>query len=146
MKIQDNEIGIGTARINDETSFDINGVYIAPRAFNIHLKGSEAITIYTFNSLMFPIEQKRKGTDVYEFKGPCIGLYYDVADIREGPYINHFIDKLLLSIKYQGKSATFHLKGQADMSKSSFDDFWYKGLTNGIWTFEVRFIHYFNES
>jgi hypothetical protein len=102
----------GTASINSKAAIDIPGVRLDHRSLEIHLHERERIRLYTFNSLMLPIEAMRKGTESYMFSGPMLGLYHDTADIREGPYINHYINQLEISISYPSHDeARFIIKG-----------------------------------
>ena len=102
------------------------------------------IHLYACHSFMFPIEAKREGTECYQFSGPKLGLYSDTADIREGPYINHYIEQLEISISYPSHAkALFVIRGLSDLSKSSFDPYWYKGPKSGKWSFEAQFAHKF---
>ena len=102
------------------------------------------IHLYAFHSFMFPIETKREGTECYQFSGPNLGLYYDIADIREGPYIKHYIEQLEISISYPSRvEALFVIKGRCDLSKSYFDSYWYKGPKSGKWSFKAQFAHKF---
>lgn len=137
----------GRAVINGAPLKEIAGVTLDARTLEIHLRGREYIRIYAFNSLMLPIESKRIGLDEYEMLGPKLGMYRDTADIREGPYINHYIDQLSISIAYYSDDeAWFNIKGKADLSKSSFDSYWHRGATSGEWRFEVAFVHKFKAS
>lgn len=89
-----------TAFINGKAVTGVPGVRLDSRSLEIHLHDRARIHLYTFNWLMLPIESKRKGTEQYKFAGPILGLYHDTADIREGPYVNHYIDQLEIYISY----------------------------------------------
>jgi len=137
----------GTVSINGSAAITIPGVRLDYRSLEIHLFKKERIRLYTFNSLMLPIEAKRDGTEYYKFFGPKLGLYHDTIDIREGPYINHNIEQLEISIQYYSHDAAhFIIKGCCDLTKSYFDPYWYKGVTSGSWTFEVSFTHRFQKA
>jgi hypothetical protein len=133
-----------TAFINGKAVNDIPGVMLTPRSLAIHLHGRERIILYPFNSRMFPIEAKRKGIDQYKFIGPMLGFYHDTADIREGPYVNHYVEQLDISIAYPCNfEASLNIRGRCDLAKSSVDPYWYKGAVSGDWTFEVSFNYWF---
>ncbi len=132
----------GSAIVNGKSVTAMRGVRLDYRSLEIYLLGRKCIDLYTFNSLMLASQPKQIRVDEYVFKGPKLGLYHDTADMRNGPYVNHFIDHLEISIKCcPGGEFTFSIKGKADLSKSSFDPNCYKGGTSGDWTFEVTFVH-----
>ncbi|MGH1440050.1 MAG: hypothetical protein ACRBBR_08080 [Cellvibrionaceae bacterium] len=135
----------GIIKVCENDSIDIDSGNIDHQSFKLNIKKREAIKFYIFNSLMFPIESKRVGIEEYKFEGPRVGMYYDTVDPREGTYINHFINKLSIRIKYDSLSASFSIKGEANLSDSSFDEYWYKGETSGLWYFEAKFIHTFKQ-
>jgi hypothetical protein len=135
----------GNAFVNGNPINGICGVRLDHRGLEIYLRGQECIRLYTFNSLMLPINAKRSRTDKYIYCGPNLGLYHDTVDMREGPYINHHINHLEITITYNtSEEALFNIKGNADLSKSYFDPNGYKGVTSGEWVFEVLFIHRFS--
>jgi hypothetical protein len=141
------ELEPGEAFVNGSPVNGMRGVRLDTRTFEIHLHGRECIRLYTFNSSMLPIQSKRIGVDKYIFNGPQLGLYHDTADIREDPYINHFISQLEIFITYcSSDEAFFRIKGTADLSRSSLDPYWYKGATSGDWAFEVSFTHRFAQA
>jgi hypothetical protein len=137
----------GTASINGTAATDILGVKIDYRSLEIQLKGRECIDIMCFNSMMLAVEAKREGSERYAFTGPKLGLYHDTADIREGPYVNHYINRLEIFISYPSRlEASFVIKGSCDLSKSYVDPYWHKGASTGDWTFEVSFTHRFRQT
>lgn len=134
-----------TAVINGKIIDNLNEIKINHNSFEINLHGRETISLYTFNSLMLPSSAKREGVELYKFSGPRLGLYHDTADVREGPYVNHFIESLEIEISYPSSNeAQFRVKGHCHLANSSFDTYWYKGGTSGIWEFEVCFTHRFD--
>jgi hypothetical protein len=147
MEPQTPNLELGIASINGQATISIPGVMLDYRSLEIHLPGRERICIYVFNSLMLPIETKREGAEYYKFSGPKLGLYHDTADVREGPYINHYIEQLEVHISYPSRDeALFNIKGSCDLAKSYFNSYWYKGATSGNWTFEVSFTHWFSKA
>jgi len=136
----------GSASINGTPIGVIRGIKLDSRSLEVLLGGRAAITLYTFNSMMFPIEPKRIGTERYLFEGPKLGFYHDTADIREGPFVNHFINRLEIEVTYLSTTeAAVKIKGSANLAASSFDPFWYKGSTSGDWAFEASFSHVFGK-
>ncbi len=141
---KDGTHAVGSAIINNETIENISGVRLNAESLYISLiRNTSSIDIYTFKSFMLPIESKRKGIERYVFSGPRLGVYCEVADPREGSFVNHFIEEMDINIEYLDKSALFSIKGMADISKSSFDSYWYKGETSGPWKFQISFSHKF---
>lgn len=133
----------GTA-VLDGCFLDSIGVKLDHKTLEIKLSGRAAIHLYTFSSLMLPIEAKRIGAEKYAFVGPRLGLYHDTADVREGPFVNHFINELEIEIAYLSKvDASFRLVGKADLSASTVDQYWYKGARTGTWSFEANFSYKF---
>ncbi|UXY15759.1 hypothetical protein N8I74_01720 [Chitiniphilus purpureus] len=136
----------GIASINSGPPTAIPGVRIDGQSLEITLLGHERISLYVFNYLMFPIAKKREGIEKYSFSGPYLGLYHDTADPREGPYVNHHIEKLEITIFYPTcDKAKFIIKGCCDITKSSFDPYWYRGPVSGFWLFEICFTHSFQK-
>lgn len=135
----------GSARINGDASFEIIGGNITYQKFDLKLRDREAVTIYCFNSLMFPYGAKRAGKESYLFKGPKLGFYYDTQDLREGPCVNHYFEFLEIFIEYIEGGANIAVKGEADLSRSNVDTYWYKGATQGKWKFEAEFTHTFSD-
>lgn len=123
--------------------FKINGIDIGkaesitenPGAIDIQLRGREHIIIYAFSRAMFAIPSKRHGVEHFIFSGPRLGFYHDTADVREGPFVNHFFQKLSVDVSYQGNQVIVEYTGEADLSCSSIDEYWYKGKREGIWFF-----------
>lgn len=101
----------------------------------------EGISINTFNKLMIRNVTSASNLleDNYSFSGPLLGLYHKTEDVREGPYLNHHIEKMKIQIKYDIAGSHVTLWGEADLSKSSFDDYYYKGPRTGAWCFELEF-------
>lgn len=146
MHLQAPTLSPANVSINGAPISGVLGVHLDSKSFEVALSGRAAIRLYTFNSLMFPIESERIGTERYLFEGPKLGLYHDTADIREGPFINHYISRLESEITYPSpREASFKIKGSANLAASSFDPYWYKGGTLGQWTFEVFFTHVFRQ-
>lgn len=136
----------GRAFINGTLISEVRGINLDSRSLEIFLSGRAAIRLYTLNSLMLPIESKRIGTERYLFEGPQLGLYHDTADIREGPFVNHYISRLDIEVTYLSTSeASVKVKGSANLAASSFDPYWYKGSTSGYWEFEASFTHVFRK-
>ena len=134
----------GTAVVDGNKLDPIRGARLDHRTLELSLIDNSALRIYTFNSLMLPIEAKRTGVETYEFFGPKLGIYHDTADLREGPFVNHFIRKLKIEISYLSKAeATIILIGEADLSESNVDPYWYKGSKSGAWNFEATFLYRF---
>ena len=144
MNQQTPSLAPAVASINGTPVHAIRGVRLDSRALEIFLGEREAIRLYTFNSLMFPIDSKRTGTQKYSFEGPQLGIYHNTADVREGPFVNHFISQLDIEISFRSeKEALLKVKGSANLAASSFDPYWYKGPTTGVWQFEASFTHAF---
>jgi hypothetical protein len=137
-------ISEGKIKICDENFRHIEGGSIDHKSFDLRIENRESISLFIFNSLMFPVESKRNGEEKYKLEGPKLGFYHDTVDVREGPYVNHYINKLQISVKYDKNSALFSIKGTANLLDSSFDKYWYKGKASGLWCFESEFIHVFN--
>ena len=49
------------------------------RSLEFVLAGRRGVRVYTFNSLMLPIQSKRAGEERYSFAGPRLGLYHETA-------------------------------------------------------------------
>jgi hypothetical protein len=137
----------GTASINGAAATRIIGVKFDYRTFEIQLKGRECININCFSSKMLAVEAKRIGSEHYTFEGPKLGFYHDTVDIREGPYVNHYINHLEIFISYPSRlEASFVIKGSCDLSKSYIDPYGRpKVATSGDWIFEVTFTHRFHQ-
>lgn len=132
-------------------AFTVNGqdigvpISITETSYDIHmaLRGREHISIYAFSRFMLAPRWKKSGEEkvVYNkeeyflFTGPRLGMYSDTADIREGPFVNHYINKLEVLVTYKDSQFFLELNGEADLSCSSIDDYWYKGKKEGIWSF-----------
>ncbi len=111
----------GRATIGGRSISKINGVTLDQWGAVINIKDRERINIFAFNSFMFPNETNRIGLDEYVLSGPCLGIYSDTDDPREGPYVNHFIKELSISITYySADEAWINISGSADLSKSSY--------------------------
>ncbi|WP_174873057.1 hypothetical protein [Vogesella oryzae] len=135
-----------TCHINGKAIHGIPGVKLDYQALEIHLHGRERIKLYTFKAVMLPNERNRKGTDRYSFIGPKLGLYHDTIDMRDGPYVNHYIDQLDISITYLSNTeASFNIKGRCDLARSYFDPYYFKEVPSGDWTFEVSFVYKFKQ-
>jgi hypothetical protein len=94
---------------------------------------------------MLAPKSKRGAEESYEFTGPRLGVYHETADPREGPFVNHYVERLEIRITYPtGDLAIVDVKAWADRSKSYFDSYWYKGPSAGLWTFEGRMAHTFS--
>lgn len=118
------------------------GVRFDYRTLEILLPGRQRISIYAFNTLMLSARSARQEADRFMFDGPKLGLYHDTADIREGPYINHYLSHVEASIFYPSKEeARITVSGSADLAKSVFDSIWYKGPTKGQWSFKASFAY-----
>jgi hypothetical protein len=104
--------------------------------------GREHISLYVFNQLMLSnyVESALPRHEIYNFQGPQLGLYSDTADPREGPFVNHRLEKIELEIFYEFSGKTISIKGMADLANSGFDEYWYKGSKTGFWNFELKFI------
>jgi hypothetical protein len=134
-------------------NFNVNGLDIGkaqaitenPESIDINLKESEHIIIYSFSRLMLANPSKCNGPEHFEFTGPRLGFYHDTADVREGPYVNHFIHKLSVDVLYQGCQVVIGINGEADLSYSSIDDYWYKGEKEGIWGFSGGVVYEYYE-
>jgi len=84
----------------------------------------------------------RTGADqTFTAEAQKLGLYADVADFREGPYVNHFINKLEIAVRYQDDGIFMRIYGEADLSESSVDTYWYHGKVNGSWSFTTEFLY-----
>ena len=142
MNIASAPIQPASVLIDGKSVNDNSGVRFDYRTFEILLIGYQRISIYGFNSLMLSGRTARQAIDQFVFDGPKLGLYYDVMDVREGPYINHLVKHLEISVTYPSEDeARINMSGRADLSESSFDPCWYKGPTSGEWIFEVSCVH-----
>jgi hypothetical protein len=117
----------------------------SPGAIDIKLRGHEHIIIYAFSRSMFAPSFMRQGVEHFEFSGPRLGLYHDTADMREGPFINHFLQHLSVDIAYQGSQVLVAFNGEADLLHSSIDKYWYKGKKEGIWSFSGEVVYEYFE-
>ncbi len=129
--------------VGDNAPATIEGINIDHHFLYIYFTKRSAIKLYTFNSLMFPLKDKRHGKEEYKFTGPNLGLYYVGGDSADNVSVNHHINKLAFSIRYEGSDAFFQMKGEADLSKSYFADT-YNQPTEGIWHFKTKFLHTFD--
>lgn len=120
------------------------GAKIDSDSLTIRLDSTEYIDLYPFNARMFAIASQRVDAERFVFEGPKLGLYCDTADPREGPYVNHLINRLEIHLHYLSPlTVQLEIKGSADLARSSFDPCWYKGPSTGTWEFEVFFTHAF---
>lgn len=133
--------------------FAINGVGIGkaesitenPGFIDIKLRGSEHLVIYAFSREMFAIPSKRHGVEHFFFSSPRLGFYHDTADVREGPFVNHFVYKLSVDVSYEGNQVIVEYSGEADLSCSSIDKYWYSGEKKGVWNFSGGAIYVYYE-
>jgi hypothetical protein len=133
--------------------FQVNGLDIGKAesikensgSIDINLKGREQIIIYAFSRSMFAIPSKRRGSEHFEFSGPRLGFYHDTADMREGPFVNHFLRKLSVHVRYHELQVIVEFSGAADLSCSHIDDYWYKGKKKGIWSFTGSAVYEYYE-
>lgn len=118
------------------------GVQFDHRTLEVILPGRQRISIYAFNSLMLSGRSPSQDVDRITLDGPRLGLYHDTADMREGPFINHYLSHVEISIAYPSNDeARVHIFASADLAKSSCDPYWYKGPTKGQWSFEASFAY-----
>jgi hypothetical protein len=144
MNEPERSIVLGTATINGQPVGALRDVRLDHRYLEILLQGHAGICVYAFSSLMFSVESNRRGSDNYVMDGPKLGFYHDTRDPREGPYVNHYINHLDVTVIYKSiDEAHLRICGVADLTKSAIDSYWYKGPTEGKWTFEVAFSHRF---
>ncbi|GAB3368268.1 hypothetical protein [Massilia agri] len=130
--------------INGETFSDVLGVQIDAGTTNIQLSETAYIDLYPFNARMFAKASQRLNPERYVFEGPNLGIYCDTADPREGPYVNHFINRLEIHLQYLSPlTVLLEIAGSADLARSTIDPYWYRGASTGIWEFEASFIHEF---
>lgn len=129
---------------NVETSARIR---FSTNHLDIFLSGGrpyEGINIYCISKLMLKSGAKRVGVDTYEFQGPRLGHYHLTYDQRDGPVLNHFINKLNVAITYLNeKSAVFSIYGSADTQFSFVDKRDYMKEVPSEWTFSVEFPYEF---
>lgn len=133
----------GSAVIDGRTIDPIENVQLDTKLLKVHLQGQEHLNIYAFNALMLQLGDKRKGIERYVLSGPRLGIYYDVVDVREGPFVNHYLHELDITIEYGEECAIINMQGVSDLSRSSFDHSWYKGPTTGTWQCAVTIRHTF---
>jgi hypothetical protein len=146
MEASKNRLQPATVLIDGLPLGEVRGVRLDCRTLEIHLLERATIKVYVFSSLMLPIASKRLGRETYIFDGPRLGIYHDTADVREGPFINHFIHHLEIAIAYPSEhEAAFDIKGTADLAESYMDSYWYKGPRSGTWTFEAAFLRPFSQ-
>lgn len=118
------------------------GVRFDYRTLEVILPGRQRISVYAFNSLMLSGRSPRQDVDRITLDGPMLGLYHDTADIREGPYINHYLNHVEILIAYPSSDeAHIRISGKADLAKSSCDSYSYKGPSKGKWSFEASFAY-----
>lgn len=128
--------------IDGKPAEDGCGVRFDCRTLEILLPGRQRISIYAFNTLMLLARPASQEIDRFILDGPKLGLYHDTADIREGPYIKHYLSHIEVSIAYPSNDqAHITVSGRADLAKSAFDSYWYKGPTTGQWSFEASFAY-----
>ncbi len=135
-----------TAKISlqDGPFVDLQETEINLQSSTIVLEKGHGLYLYVFNSRMFLSHPHRTGAERFMFEGPRLGLYYDTADPREGPFVNHRINRVDIHLEYLSADAVrVNIDGSADLAKSWVDDYWYKGATSGIWKFTASFIHHF---
>lgn len=114
------------------------------RSLEFDLGARRGVRLYTFSSLMLAPESSRGGEERYEFTGPRLGIYHETADAREGPFVNHHVERLEIRVSYPTPDlAVVDVKAWADRSKSFLDSYWYKGPATGRWTFEGRMAYTF---
>lgn len=130
--------------INGKPIVNALGAKIDSNSFEIELDSAEYIVLYPFNARMFAIASQRVHSERFVFDGPRLGFYCDTEDPREGPYVNHFINRLEIRLQYLSPLAVLvEIEGSADLARSSFDAYWYKGPLTGTWEFEASFTHVF---
>lgn len=130
--------------IDGKPIVNVLGIKIDSNSFKLQLDSAEYIDLYPFNARMFAEASQRVNSERYVFEGPKLGFYCDTADTREGPYVNHFINRLEIHLQYLSpRTVLLEITGNADLARSSFDPHWYKGASTGIWKFEASFTHEF---
>jgi hypothetical protein len=112
-------------------------------SWGMHIKIPEkaGIQIYAFNKMMLSnyVTSALPREENYSLIGPRLGLYHDTKDPREGPYINHWIEQLKIQIKYDVTGKHFLVNGEANLSNSGVDEYWYNGERSGTWQFHLEF-------
>lgn len=126
---------------NGEETEDCTVEFSFTTSMSISFAIREGLNIYTFNKSMIRTYTSISGAveENYKFSGPLLGIYHKTEDIREGPCINHLIEKLEIQIKHHLTGRHLKLCGEADLSRSNFDNYYYKGPRTGTWCFELEF-------
>ncbi|UOD28031.1 hypothetical protein INH39_21460 [Massilia violaceinigra] len=135
-----------TAKVSlqDGPFLNVQKTEINSQSLTIVLEKDHGLYLYAFNSRMFLSHPHRTGAERFIFEGPRLGLYYDTADPREGPFVNHHINRVDIHLDYLSADAVrVNIDGSADLAKSSVDEYWYKGARSGTWKFTASFIHQF---
>jgi hypothetical protein len=137
LKKYDAEISINKSEVKKHCTVRLDSSW----GMSVDIPEREGITIYVFNKLMISryVTSALPREENYALKGPKLGLYHDTADPREGPYINHWVEQLKIQIKYDMAGIHFSIHGEAGLSNSGVDEYWYKGERTGIWQFQLEF-------
>ncbi len=144
MNTADTQLHPAVVFVDGQAVDSVRGAVLNIRTLRIGLRPGAGIEIYCFNTLMLPIRARRVSPLKFNFEGPMLGIYHDTADPREGPFVNHYINKLEVNVEFPSdQEASIEMIGVADLALSSFDKYWYRGPTSGSWSFESRLSYRF---
>lgn len=103
----------------------------------VQFGGRERLSLYFFNDLLLRSyhEKSLPITEKFQFNGPGIGLYSDTTDPREGPYVNHRVESVSVTVCYTLEGRRIEFIGHADLRNSSYNSDYYKGKKFGFWQF-----------
>jgi hypothetical protein len=130
--------------INGEPINDSPGVWFDHHSFEIRLRRSAAISIKTFSTRMLTRSLGGSEIDHYVFRGPNLGFYYEIGDIREPPHVHYLIDQLEVDVEHPStEEACISVKGHSDLSRAQFLYAYDRRFTSGDWVFAATFVYRF---
>lgn len=124
-------------RINGDILPKLCKVQISNLGLHARFGGRENLSLYFFNDSLLHnyTEDFLPITEKFQFNGPGVGLYSDTADPREGPYVNHRVESVSITVHHTIKGRHIEIIGHADLRDSSYDSEYYKGKKSGFWQF-----------